>query len=150
MSETSEALLRQIYTILHELVDEAQIARDRAAKVQNLHPTDMACIAYLGRQKGAISAKQITTHLAISSGSGTALLDRLEAVGYIRRLPNPEDRRGVLIEVDRVKAKEPLRRLAEIEQRYSDLTQSFSAVDFAVILRFLGEVNQIAKAFRAD
>jgi len=35
----------------------------------------------------------------LSSGGMTARLDRLERRGLIRRLPNPEDRRGTLVEL---------------------------------------------------
>jgi len=150
LPDTPEALLRQIHLSLRELVESAQTSQDRAAKLQKLHPTDMACIAYLGRQYAPVSAKQITNHLSLSSGSGTALLDRLEAAGYVRRLPNPEDRRGVLIDLDRIKAKVPLEKLGEIEQRYLKLAASFSKRDFEAILRFLDETNRIARDLSAD
>lgn len=130
---------------LHELVEAAEQARARAAKEQKLHPTDMACLGYLQRVGTPISPKQITTHLNLSSGSGTALLDRLEAAGYTRRLPNPEDRRSVLIELDAEKAKEPLARLAQLEESYSEMTRSFSNEDLTAISRFLDEMNKIAK-----
>lgn len=41
---------------------------------------------------------QLADDLHISSGAMTARLDRLEAAGLIRRLPDPSDRRGALIE----------------------------------------------------
>ncbi len=41
---------------------------------------------------------QLADDLHISSSAMTARLDRLEAAGLIRRLPDPSDRRGALIE----------------------------------------------------
>jgi DNA-binding MarR family transcriptional regulator len=35
----------------------------------------------------------------LSSGAMTSRLDRLEASGFVRRLPDPADRRGVLVEL---------------------------------------------------
>ncbi len=35
----------------------------------------------------------------VTSGAMTARLDRLEKAGWIERLPNPEDRRGLLIQL---------------------------------------------------
>lgn len=35
----------------------------------------------------------------LSSGAMTSRLDRLEAAGFVRRLPDPEDRRGVVVEL---------------------------------------------------
>lgn len=44
------------------------------------------------------SPGQLAEAMHLSSGAMTNRLDRLETAGLIRRLPNPNDRRGVLIE----------------------------------------------------
>jgi DNA-binding MarR family transcriptional regulator len=45
------------------------------------------------------SPGKLAEHGQLSSGAMTARLDRLEERGFIRRLPDPDDRRGVLIEL---------------------------------------------------
>lgn len=140
-----QPLLRRIHLALHDLVELSELARSRAAKQQNLHPTDLACLSYLRRVGLPVSPKQIAAHLNLTSGTATALLDRLEGAGYTRRLPNPEDRRSVLIELDFEQAREPLARLAEIEAGYAAVTQTFSEQDLSAISRFLDEINLIAK-----
>ena len=44
------------------------------------------------------SAGKLAADLRISSGAMTARLDRLEAAGLIRRLDDPNDRRGIVVE----------------------------------------------------
>jgi DNA-binding MarR family transcriptional regulator len=44
------------------------------------------------------SAGQLASHMRLSSGAMTNRLDRVEAAGLIRRLPDPHDRRGTLVE----------------------------------------------------
>jgi DNA-binding MarR family transcriptional regulator len=44
------------------------------------------------------SAGQLAEDMRISSGAMTNRLDRLEAAGLVRRLPDPNDRRGTLVE----------------------------------------------------
>jgi DNA-binding MarR family transcriptional regulator len=44
------------------------------------------------------SAGQLAADMRLSSGAMTNRLDRMEAAGLIRRLPDPHDRRGTLIE----------------------------------------------------
>lgn len=41
---------------------------------------------------------QLAAYMRLSSGAMTNRLDRLEAAGLIRRLPDPTDRRGTLVE----------------------------------------------------
>lgn len=45
------------------------------------------------------SAGELAKHSELSSGAMTNRLDRLEKGGFVRRLPDPDDRRGVLIEL---------------------------------------------------
>ena len=44
------------------------------------------------------SAGDLATRMRLSSGAMTNRLDRMEAAGLIRRLPDPNDRRGTLVE----------------------------------------------------
>jgi DNA-binding MarR family transcriptional regulator len=46
-----------------------------------------------------ISAGELGRMLMLSSGAMTNRLDRLESAGLIRRVPDPRDRRGVLVEL---------------------------------------------------
>jgi DNA-binding MarR family transcriptional regulator len=46
-----------------------------------------------------VSAGQLAQHVEISSGAMTNRLDRLEASGLVQRVPDPNDRRGVLVEL---------------------------------------------------
>ena len=44
------------------------------------------------------SAGDLAAHMRLSSGAMTNRLDRMESAGLIRRLPDPNDRRGTLVE----------------------------------------------------
>ena len=136
-----EALALRVGMALRNMIQGIEVARDRAAREQNLHPTDFGCIGYLYRAEGPVSPKQVIAHMGLSSGSGTALLDRLERAGYTRRLPNPDDRRSVLIELDVNKAAEPLRRFREIEDLYASLTSGMSVEALEDVARFLEQMG---------
>jgi DNA-binding MarR family transcriptional regulator len=52
------------------------------------------------RKEGKTSSPgALARDLELSSGAMTSRLDRLEELGYIRRLPDPGDRRGVVVEL---------------------------------------------------
>jgi len=67
------------------------------------YEVDRRAFSLLGKlRKGGppyqASAGRLATDLRLSTGALTNRLDRMEAVGLIRRLPDPDDRRGTLIE----------------------------------------------------
>jgi DNA-binding MarR family transcriptional regulator len=45
-----------------------------------------------------LSAGELAEGMGLSSGAMTNRLDRLETAGLVRRLPDPDDRRGILVE----------------------------------------------------
>ncbi len=52
------------------------------------------------RKEGKLTSPgALARDLELSSGAMTSRLDRLEASGHVRRLPDPADRRGVLVEL---------------------------------------------------
>lgn len=143
MEERNERM-RKIGTALVEVIRAAEDTRTSYARRGNLHPTDFGCIGYLKRRGGSVSPKEIISYLGISSGSGTALIDRLETAGYIKRLPNPDDRRGVLIVLDEEAAKAPVALYLKLHQRYEQATASFSDHDLDVIAEFLERLGELS------
>jgi DNA-binding MarR family transcriptional regulator len=53
----------------------------------------------LGKDACRSSPGDLANDLELSSGAMTSRLDRLEEAGFVRRLPDPEDRRGVVVEL---------------------------------------------------
>jgi len=112
-----------------------------SARKLGLHSTDFACIGYLVTAAGPVSPKQIIQHLGLSSSAGTALLDRLEKAGYIRRQPNPDDRRGLLISLDTKAAAAPIAFYRMLSERVTATIARHSEAERRVITRFLSEIS---------
>lgn len=53
----------------------------------------------LWRRNHRSSPGELAADLELSSGAMTSRLDRLEEAGYVRRLRDPDDRRGVVVEL---------------------------------------------------
>src|SRR3954470_15735388 len=49
---------------------------------------------------GALTQRELGQRLALSSGGGTVLVDRLERREWVTRTPHPSDRRAVLLELN--------------------------------------------------
>lgn len=71
-----------------------QVACDR----MGINRTDARCVDIIDRA-GRISAGQLAEESGLTTGSVTALLDRMERDGYVRRVPDEQDRRRVLVEL---------------------------------------------------
>jgi len=78
---------------------ERETARNFAA--HGLEPAEFSVLATLRRTDPPyrMSAGKLGHALMLASGSTTNRIDRLEASGLIRRVDDPNDRRGVLVEL---------------------------------------------------
>ncbi len=92
----------QLSTELAEEVREQQIAYDRfhdaVAAYLGVNRTDLRCLDLLDL-RGRQSAGDISQVTGLTTGAVTAMLDRLEKSGYVRRVRDPDDRRRVLVEL---------------------------------------------------
>ena len=50
-------------------------------------------------ERGSCRVLDIASELSLTTGGTSKLVDTIEASGYVRRRPNPEDRRSLLIEL---------------------------------------------------
>jgi DNA-binding MarR family transcriptional regulator len=95
---------------------------------------------------GGLTAGALAAEAGLTTGAVTGVIDRLERVGFARRVPDPDDRRRVKVEVtpnfyaraDKIWA--PMR--ADWE---SILTGRFTVEDLVRITEFLRATNEIAR-----
>jgi len=71
------------------------LAREGAAR--GLNATDTRFVLFLAATGTGVTPKQAGEHLELSTGAMTSLIDRLERHGHLRRGPNPDDRRSLLL-----------------------------------------------------
>jgi DNA-binding MarR family transcriptional regulator len=92
-----------------QLINEAAMAarlhqndydrfEDAATEYFGVTRTAMRCMEVLERV-GQLTAGDIARETSLTSGAVTAMLDRLERAGYVRRLRDASDRRRVLVEL---------------------------------------------------
>lgn len=110
--------------------------RNALARKLGLNMTDGQCLSILGIT-GVSSPKELARYTGLTSGSTTAMLDRLEKAGFIRRKPNPEDRRGVLIEITETWGEVAGGLVAGIQEAQKALIADYSDEELAVITDFL-------------
>ena len=110
--------------------------RNATGRKLGVNVTDNECLSFL-TIKGFATPSELSRYTGLTTGSTTAMLDRLEKAGYITRKPNPNDRRGVLIEVNKkwMEAAGPL--VVGIQQAHRELFTRYSDDELATIADFL-------------
>jgi DNA-binding MarR family transcriptional regulator len=103
------------------------VVDDLICDLLGINRTDARCLDIL-EQDGPMSAGDLAQASRLTTGAITAVIDRLERAGYARRVPDPSDRRRVVVEptpkafetANELMA-EPMRRLyTPLAERYTD------------------------------
>jgi DNA-binding MarR family transcriptional regulator len=109
------------------------------AALQGLSATEEKALDLLDRF-GPLTAGELAERSGLAPPSVTGLINRLERKGFARRVPNPGDRRSVLVEVDRERVFASMAPLFEdwvgsLHELYAGYTDE----QLEVILHFLNE-----------
>jgi DNA-binding MarR family transcriptional regulator len=87
-----------------------------------------------------MSAGELSRALMLSSGAMTNRLDRLEAAGHIRRIPDPRDRRGVLVELTEQGERQIDAAVTEQAAREVDVLSALPAAELRQLNKLLRKV----------
>lgn len=115
--------------------------RNALSRKQGLNITESMCLSLLGI-KGISTPSELAKYTGLTTGATTTMLDRLEKKGIIKRKNNPNDRRGVLIEINEeysIKAKQSV---MDIQKAHKDLIKTYSDKDLEIITDFLMKFTQ--------
>jgi DNA-binding MarR family transcriptional regulator len=105
----------------------------------------------LGSAGRSLSPCDIGEELQVTRGTVTGLLDSLERQRLVRRLPHPEDRRMLLIELTEEGRSLLDRLLPEHYQGMADILDCLSDSEKAAFTSVLGKIEQhLARPQRAD
>src|SRR5262249_15770438 len=130
-----QELLQELSQVGREHSDATVLFHGTKARLLDLHPTDYKALSMVERL-GAMSAGEIAQHSGLAAASVTNLIDRLERKGFVRRVPDTQDRRRVMVEpvMERVMAAPGL--FASTQQSLTKMYKHYSDQDLAVILDF--------------
>jgi DNA-binding MarR family transcriptional regulator len=76
--------------------------------------------------RGASSPNELSKYTGLSSGSTTAMIDRLEKSGLVRRESNPGDRRGTLVFINEEAAHKVRPLFTAVRVAQNELLDSYS------------------------
>lgn len=139
--ETKQDVANKVFMAARDQGVSSVLFRNAIARRLGLNATDSECLSYLGI-KGTSTPTALARYTGLTSGSTTAMLDRLEKSGYIRRLPNPSDRRGTLVELAPHYQEVAMPLVAGIQQSHRELLARYSEEELATIADFLARFTK--------
>jgi DNA-binding MarR family transcriptional regulator len=123
----------------------AEVAmRRRTREAMSMGENDLLVLRYLLRaqQRGErVSPGELARYLGVSTASMTAMVDRLEKSGHVRRERHESDRRSIWV-VPTVDSDEEVRRtLGDMHERMMDAVIDMSPDDMRIVMECLGRLQ---------
>ena len=141
----SAALVDEVGVELDELRRAGDQLDEAVALQFGLNRTDLRCLGILYR-RGRVTAGELAEESGLTPGAITTVLDRLERGGYANRVPDPADRRRVLV-VSTVATREIGARIqGEVELASRRLLEGREAAELTCIRDFLRGTRSVYEA----
>lgn len=127
-------LVQRLGTLIVRWQEATQRYDEEVGAIFQLGPAERLCLSFL--TSGPQTASAIARATRLTPAAVTSLIDRLEARNFVRRLPDPHDRRKVLVEAAEATA-------AVIERAYAPMAIAGAA---ALGKRSLDELQLLTEA----
>ena len=120
---------------IRKFIAAAIFFNTKAAEKIGLSSTDMQMIHML-QLYGPATPSRLAAWSGLSSGGVTVALDRLQKAGYIRREPNPADRRSLIVTLAPVRMRKVGAIYEEVERETRLLLGTLAERDLDTVIRF--------------
>jgi DNA-binding MarR family transcriptional regulator len=137
---------QELALLLRRLTVELDAVGQRFADLHGLNRTDVrALVAIMDatRRGTALTAGGLGEAVDLRSASVTALVDRLEKVGHVRRVRDPQDRRRVSLEISESAMAAGAAFFGGLQSDLVAAMSGYSDEELAVVRRFLSEMTDV-------
>lgn len=124
----------------------AVLFHQAVAEKTGLNVTDYKCLGTV-LQHQPVTPGQLARIVGLSGAAMTTVLDRLERSGFVRRAPDPSDRRRLLVSADMAKVeREVTPHLASFLAAMGGLLARYEPEQIQLIVGFLTEMTDLFKS----
>jgi len=143
---STRVLPRQVAASLRALSTEIDRLDQVAADRYGLNRTDMRALDIVG-QAGPLAPTALARLLGFTTGGVTSVLDRLERAGYVRRRPDPNDRRRPGVPATAATTARDQEIFGDLIRRTSKLLATYTDDQLQVIHDFLDRTRQLTAEY---
>ncbi|MFC4114505.1 MarR family winged helix-turn-helix transcriptional regulator [Nonomuraea zeae] len=134
--DSGEELRRAVAREMQALQAAVDAYDDEAARSLGVNRTDLHCLEVLN-QHAALTPSRLGSELGLTTGSVTAMLDRLERLGYLTRSPDATDRRKTLIQITETARERASSLYGPLVTEGDALMADYTAADLELLAAFL-------------
>jgi DNA-binding MarR family transcriptional regulator len=136
LSEERERLQAELSDEVRANQRATDVVDELVCQLMGVNRTDSRCLDILD-QHGSMSAGDLAEASRLTTGAITAVIDRLERAGYARRVPDPSDRRRVLVELTPKAYATAMELMVEpYRELYAPLAARYSDDDLRLLIDF--------------
>ena len=138
---------QELALLLRRLTVELDAVGQRFAQEHGLNRTDVRALVAImdaARRGEALTAGGLGAAVALRSASVTALVDRLEKVGHVRRVRDPEDRRRVALEMSDAAMAAGAEHFGGLARDLVAAMARYTDEELVVVRRFLLNMTDVA------
>ena len=133
-----EELTDRIAEAMRDVIADAVLTNERIARGFGINVVDLQTLGVIMRAQRAVTPGEIAQLTELPTSTVTRVLDRLESAGFVRREPDPTDRRRTVIhaEAERLVRAED-NPYAGVLEGLNRLHEGFDADELEVVARYL-------------
>ncbi|WP_448611064.1 MarR family winged helix-turn-helix transcriptional regulator [Geodermatophilus sp. URMC 60] len=146
MSGDADGVRQEVALLLRRLNVELDAVGQRFASIHGLGRTDVRALVAImdaARRGEALTAGTLGQAVELSSASVTALVDRLERVGHVRRVRDAADRRRVALEMTESAMAAGGQFFGGLNRDLLAAMADYSEDELAVVRRFLEQMTDV-------
>ena len=147
-STPRDRLLVALDEAIRKVGAQAVLISDLVATRVGINSTDLECLDLL-QLNGPVTAGQMSARSGLTTGATTAMIDRLERAGYVRRRRDSGDRRVVVVEVLEHCGSHIAPLYQPIQKDLEKLHARYSNRELEIVVRYLTEALEAGARFAA-
>jgi DNA-binding MarR family transcriptional regulator len=133
--------------------NELELYIAAAGRENEMHRTDLAGLSMVMDEEAQghpVTPGRLSSSLQLSAPATSAMLDRLERLGHVRRTPHATDRRSVVVEITDHAREVGGAMFGRMAQHLGPVLAAYDDDQLALIAEFLDRASEATRAAREE
>jgi len=148
-SASTRPQVHQATSLLRDFLTVSTEFQTHLASQLGVNSTDLSAMTHL-IESGSLGPTDLARRLKLTTAAITTSIDRLTALGHVTRIPNPTDRRGVVVVANPDSIAAAMRTLMPMISDINKVLENFTEAEKDTIADYLQKVVSTYRAQLPD